>query len=174
MKNINKHKIILWVSFVPYVLLIAALIFVAFAGYAKTEIYMNEDGVTHTTNYTHYGFEAMSSWLLDVSLDWFPFASIVFLVCGAYQIVYFLHLRYLPHKDGEDEAVKLPISAKILLWISFMPYALLILYTVYSTFYGLNAAKSALSITSIFHILPICLTYQIVYLQRKSKIKKDD
>lgn len=77
---------------------------------------------------------------------------------------------------------KLP---RVLLYISFVPYALLFLYALFcsvegftflfSTSYGLEAFLDALLIMGLFFciipVLPVCLIYQIFYLCR-NRLKK--
>ena len=74
---------------------------------------------------------------------------------------------------------ELRIAAKVFLWLSFLPYAFIIIRAVFSAFfgfsfffstsYGWDAFFSAIFFTGWilvfgFPVLPVCLIYQIIYL----------
>ena len=175
----NRYKLLLFLSLMPYAAMILLILVVAVTGYSY---YLGEDKA--------FGMRAAQYWLVDSGDYWLRpnIRHLVMLVCVTYQITYFHKLRTVKSPpDTRSETphfqVKQSGSSRLLLKLSFIPYGLPVLFSIYaaifgidflwSTSYGLEGAVIGLvgGIVVLFFIpiLPVCIIYQIVYAVSKKR-----
>ncbi|MCL1866709.1 MAG: hypothetical protein FWF82_04800 [Oscillospiraceae bacterium] len=184
MKKLNNYKIAFLFSLVPCVVFLFVVTVVAISGYG------------YNMGRHAYGMVAVGNWLGNIGDYWFDFniRHIIIFTCLIYQTTYILALRSLPYKENHQTGIgvksnrKTGKAAKIFLWLSFVPYAFVILMSICSAIfgtrewaalfgegrliYGFEALQQDIflltaALTIVFPVIPICLVYQIVYLTVK-------
>lgn len=182
--SIKTKKLILYISFIPYIYLIITSLYCAIFGYTYENIKV-----------TVYGIDAFLEniindfWFNNVIM--FNFIGFLFICCLIYQIWYFTNMKG-KNEINKDNLNKKKINIKkglyiisLLCWITYFLsgiYAMFFGYQagffVTKTIYGFEAFKAAmfwnlLGFTFI-PVLPIALIYIIIYTVIKSKQRKNN
>lgn len=184
-QKVNKYEVVFLISLIPYILLVFKLLGVAIFGYG------------YNLGDTAYGIVAIGEWFnYFFSEYWVVFKikplHILFICCLIYQIIYFIKLRHISNKKHESkDQIKKYDKTKIIFILSFIPYIVLILFTIYSAIfgfrysffttstvvYGIEAIKAIMLFYGVgFCIIPVfptCIVYQIIYLVLNKKRKKN-
>lgn len=177
-------KIILYISFAPYIYILFNLIYVAFFGYG------------YNLGQKAYSIIAMGNWLSSFAENLlffnFDLINITFSLCIIYQFIYLI--SYFTTKKqsiigNNDSKVRLDISKGIFI-VSLIFWVLLLLYLVYSMIFGIeqiqicfaNCSKNIvygvdafyqflfiLFMLCIIPIIPTVVIYDLIYVVIRKK-----
>ena len=165
----NKKKIILYITFIPYIYVVLSSIYFAIFGMdCYTKICYGSDAVINN----------LSDFYLDFLLDNIALGIFV-LLCIIYQIWYFISGKSNKNPNKKFDLKKFFFVISCSIWILYFlsavfaaRYGYSFFFSYYDGFDGFEAALigNFIKLGVIIPILPITLIYIIIYV---FKIKKD-